>query len=261
MSFDSPLRSVYFVFEQSVRVVNNRISGELEIRVYFRRSVEYLVCVMKRIIVSPSILAADFGRLGEEVRAAEAAGAGLLHLDIMDGHFVPNISFGPRISRFAIENCTMPAEAHLMVTDPLKWAPEFAKIGCRYITFHEETGNVHENISAIKELGVGVGVAFNPDNDLSVLPEIIGEIDLVLIMSVFPGFGGQEFLESGLKNIEKADLIRREASAKCLIAVDGGIDLKTAPSAVAAGADILVMGSAFFHAESYSAVVKQIASI
>ena len=217
--------------------------------------------VMNNIIVSPSILAADLGRLGEEVRAAEAAGAGLLHLDIMDGHFVPNISFGPAISKFAIDNCGLSADAHLMVADPLKWAPEFAKIGCRYITFHDETGDTEKKISAISALGVRVGVAFNPDNDLSILPKIIDDIDLILIMSVFPGFAGQKFLEAGLRNIEKAAELRRSASAKCLIAVDGGIDTETAPAAIAAGADILVMGSAFFHAERYGEVVERIHSI
>ncbi len=215
---------------------------------------------MKELIVSPSILAADFGRLGGEVRAVQSAGAGLLHLDIMDGHFVPNISFGPKVSSFAKKNCEIPAEAHLMVTDPLKWAPGFAKIGCEFISFHDEVGRVDETIEALRALGVRPGIAYNPDNDMASLERIVEDIDIVLIMTVFPGFAGQSFLEAGFENLKRAVAIRDRSAKKPLIAVDGGINLETARRVVKAGADILVMGSALFESKDYAETIRTVKS-
>ncbi|RKZ31558.1 ribulose-phosphate 3-epimerase [bacterium] len=226
----------------------------------------------KRVLVAPSILAADFSQLRVDVCLAEHAGADMLHLDIMDGHFVDNISFGPDISKIAISGSKLPAEAHLMVREPLKWAKKFKEIGCEYITFHDEavrkspksSPNLEDAIRVAEEIrkeGAKVGISYNPDNDLSTLPGIIRYIDLVLIMTVYPGRAGQKFLEEGFLNLKKAASIRDKESPRVLLAVDGGINLDTAPKVIAAGADILVMGSAFFEADDYADIIRKIKAI
>lgn len=212
----------------------------------------------KNIRICPSVLAADFTRLGEELSETNSSGADMIHLDIMDGHFVPNISFGPDISRFIIENTDLPVDAHLMVKDPLFWAPRFAEIGVEYITFHDEIGIGEKGIDEIRKLGVKVGLAFNPDNSLKSLESLIDKLDLILIMTVFPGFFGQPFLEQGRKNIEKSAKLRDKLAPNVPIMVDGGINLETARLAISAGANILVVGAAFYKSPDKSAFIKQI---
>lgn len=217
------------------------------------------------ILIAPSVLAADFGNIEKEIRKTESSGVDMIHLDIMDGHFVPNISFGPKVSSFVTKATSLPCDAHLMVTDPLKWAPEFAKIGCEYITFHDEIcdspDKAIEIADKIREMGAKPGISYNPDNDMSSLEKIIEHIEIVLIMTVFPGFAGQEFLEEGYLNLLKADEIRNRKKPSMMIAIDGGISPDNALRVIEGGADVLVMGSAFYKAPDYAAVVKKVREI
>ncbi len=209
--------------------------------------------------IAPSILSADFMRLGDEIRAAEEAGAELIHVDVMDGHFVPNITIGPMFVEGIRKITKLPIDVHLMISDPDKYAHDFASAGADYITVHAEaTMHLHRSVQCIKEEGVNAGVSLNPATPLCSLDYILSDIELVLIMSVNPGFGGQKFIPSALEKIRKLKDTITERNLSVLIEVDGGVKIENAANIVRAGADILVMGSAFFGSGDYSAFIKKL---
>ena len=197
--------------------------------------------------IAPSILSADFAKLGEEVRAIDAAGADYVHIDVMDGHFVPNITIGPAVVEALRPHSRLPFDVHLMIAPVDSYIPKFAEAGANILTVHPEAGaHLHRTLQLIKSHGVKAGVALNPATPLEVLDHVLDELDLVLVMSVNPGFGGQSFIESALPKIE-AIRKRIDASGRTIdLEVDGGVNPKTAPRAIAAGADVLVAGSAVF---------------
>lgn len=194
--------------------------------------------------MAPSLLAADFARLGEEIERVEAAGAKVLHLDVMDGHFVPNISFGVPVIASLRERTKMFLDAHLMITEPQRYAEPFVKAGCDHITFHTEvTDDPKAVIEHIHGLGVSAGVCLNPTTPVSAIEPIIGDVDMVLVMSVWPGFGGQKFIRDVLPKVEE---LRARLGPHQRLEIDGGIDLTTVADAASAGADTLVAGTAIF---------------
>jgi ribulose-phosphate 3-epimerase len=197
--------------------------------------------------IAPSILSADFARLGEELEAVTAAGADYIHVDVMDGHFVPNLTIGPVVVKALRPYSPLPFDVHLMIAPVDPYIPEFAEAGADIITVHPESGpHLHRTVHHIKSHGKKAGVALNPATPIDVLDYLWGDIDLVLVMSVNPGFGGQQFIESQLAKIAE---IRRliDASGRHIdLEVDGGINGETAPRAAAAGADVLVAGTATF---------------
>lgn len=198
--------------------------------------------------LAPSILTADFGHLAAEIAAAEHAGADYLHLDIMDGSFVPNISFGPDIVRTIRGLTEMPLDVHLMITEPDRHVPAFAEAGADIITIHAETSvHLHRSLSLIREHGVQAGLAVNPLTPIDVFLQALPLLDLALVMSVNPGFGGQQFIDFTTGRLEVLRDWRDELNAECIIEVDGGINTVTAPLAASAGADLLVVGSAVFN--------------
>ncbi len=197
--------------------------------------------------IAPSILSADFARLGEEVAAIDAAGGDYIHIDVMDGHFVPNITLGPMIVK-ALRRCTAkPFDVHLMISPVDPYVAAYAEAGADIISFHPEAGpHVHRTIQLIRSLGKKPGLVLNPATPLALVEPVLDELDLVLVMSVNPGFGGQAFIASQLRKIE-ALRQRIDASGRAVdLEVDGGINLETARQAIAAGADVLVAGTASF---------------
>jgi ribulose-phosphate 3-epimerase len=213
-----------------------------------------------KIKVAPSILSADFSRLGEEIKAVEAAGADIIHIDVMDGHFVPNITIGPLIVDAARRSTALPLDVHLMITNPELYVADFAKAGAGYITVHAETGfHLHRLIQSIREHpGVKAAVALNPATSLSSLDYILPELDMVLIMSVNPGFGGQSFIPSAMGKIQQLRKRIDGLGLKIKIQVDGGVKPGNAAQIIEAGADILVAGSAVFGAKDYAAAIRGI---
>jgi ribulose-phosphate 3-epimerase len=197
--------------------------------------------------VAPSILSADFARLGEEVAAIEAAGADWVHVDVMDGHFVPNITIGPAVVKALRPHSTLPFDVHLMISPVDGFLDAFADAGADIITVHPEAGaHVHRTVQRIKALGKLAGISLNPATPAKMLDYLIDDIDLVLVMSVNPGFGGQSFITSQLRKIEAVRKMIDKTGRDIRLEVDGGIDMATAPLAIAAGADVLVAGTATF---------------
>lgn len=197
--------------------------------------------------IAPSLLSADFLNLAAEVRKAEEGGADWLHVDVMDGHFVPNLTIGPLVVEALSSATGLPLDVHLMIERPEDYINAFAKAGAAYLTVHVEAcRHLHRVVHQIKEQGIKVGVSINPHTSVCQVEAILGEVDLVLVMSVNPGFGGQSFIPSVLPKIAELKRRAKEKGYNYLIEVDGGINVKTAPTAVQAGADILVAGSAVF---------------
>ena len=201
----------------------------------------------RKIRIAPSILSADFARLGDELKAMTAAGADYLHIDVMDGHFVPNITIGPAVVKALRPHSSLPFDVHLMISPVDPYIPAFAEAGSDIITVHPEAGpHLHRTIQLIKSLGKKAGVSLNPATPVEAVDQVLGDIDLVLVMSVNPGFGGQAFITSQLDKI-RALRKRIEACGRAIeLEVDGGINADTARQAVAAGADVLVAGTASF---------------
>lgn len=197
--------------------------------------------------IAPSILSADFAKLGEEVRAMEEAGVDMIHVDVMDGHFVPNVTIGPGVVKALRPHTTLPMDVHLMI-GPVDWAvPDFAAAGADIITFHPEAGpHPHRTVQLIKQHGCKAGLALSPGSSVSLVEEMLGDVDLILVMTVNPGFGGQKFIES---QIDKIAMVRSliDATGRDIdLEIDGGVTEETAPRVVAAGADLLVAGTASF---------------
>ena len=198
-------------------------------------------------IIAPSILASDFARLGEEARAVEAAGADWLHVDVMDGHFVPNITIGPDVVKALRPHVKIPFDVHLMIAPADPYLEAFRAAGADIISVHPEAGpHLSRTLQRIRELGAKAGVVFNPSTPPEIVTHILDQIDLILVMSVNPGFGGQSFMSSQLKKIERLRRMIDETGRDILLEVDGGVTAETAPMCVAAGATALVAGTAVF---------------
>jgi len=209
-------------------------------------------------LIAPSILSADFGRLAEAVHHVEAAGADWIHVDVMDGHFVPNLTVGPPMVEALRKVTKLPLDVHLMMTNPDSFIQEFAEAGANYLTVHVEAcPHLHRTVQSIKECHVKAGVALNPATSVTTLEEILPEADLILIMSVNPGFGGQTFIETSLPKIARVRHLIDQAKSRALLEVDGGVNLENANSVVKAGADVLVSGSAIFNSEDYAQTIHQ----
>ena len=208
--------------------------------------------------IAPSILSADFSRLKDEIQAVEAAGADWIHVDVMDGHFVPNITIGPVVVEWVRKVTSIPVDVHLMITDPDKYAPEFIKAGADWISIHPDTcANPNATLKKIHELGAKTSVAVNPDVALSQIESCFADIDMVLMMTVFPGFGGQAFIPDVLAKITAARNLIAERKLPILIEVDGGIKTDNVARVVQAGGEVIVSGSGIFKTPNYSDTIRQ----
>ena len=202
---------------------------------------------MKKIQVSPSILSADFSKLGDDIKRLEENGADMIHVDVMDGHFVPNLTIGPPVIKSLRKYTKLPFDVHLMIDPVHKYIKDYSDAGADIITFHPEaTENITKTIDLIKSLNKKVGLSLNPDTEIAAAKDHLDKIDLVLIMSVYPGFGGQKFISDVVKKIKDLDQIREERNLNFKIEIDGGINFETSKIAVEAGVDILVSGTTVF---------------
>ena len=202
---------------------------------------------MKKILISPSILAGDFSQLGKDIQKLEDAGADMIHVDVMDGHFVPNITIGPPVIKSLRKYTDLPFDVHLMISPVHKYIEDFSKAGSDIITIHPEaTENVKDSIDLIKSLGKKVGLSLNPDTPIDKIEKYLDQIDLVLVMTVYPGFGGQKFISKVLNKIKNLKNIKDENKFRFDIEVDGGINFENNKLAIEAGANILVSGTTIF---------------
>ncbi len=208
-------------------------------------------------VVAPSILSADFARLGAEIKEVEAGGAALIHIDVMDGHFVPNITIGPAVTAAVRGVTQLPLDCHLMIEEPSRYAPAFVEAGAEMVSVHlEAERHLQRTLSAIRELGAKAGVVLNPATPLSALREILPEADYVLLMSVNPGFGGQSFIPAALDKLRAARRLIDSSGRDIRLEIDGGVKVDNIAAAAAAGADTFVAGSAIFGSEDYAATIR-----
>ncbi|MBA2874036.1 ribulose-phosphate 3-epimerase [Thermaerobacillus caldiproteolyticus] len=209
--------------------------------------------------IAPSILSANFARLGEEIRDVEQGGADYIHVDVMDGHFVPNITIGPLIVEAIRPITQLPLDVHLMIEQPDRYIPTFAKAGADYLSVHVEAcPHLHRTIHLIKECGVKAGVVLNPHTPVAMIEHIIDDVDLVLLMTVNPGFGGQKFIPSVLPKIKRVAELAQERGLDIEIEVDGGVNVETARLCIEAGANVLVAGSAIYNERDRAAAIRAI---
>jgi len=214
--------------------------------------------MMNTMMIAPSILSADFSRLGDEVRAVEAAGAEVIHVDVMDGHFVPNITIGPLVVKAVRQVTDLPVDVHLMITEPDRYLKDFADAGADWITVHVEACvHLHRTLNYIRDLGKKAGAVLNPATSLSTLDYVLEELDLVMLMSVNPGFGGQSFIESTLEKTRRLRAMLDKVNPGAGIEIDGGISPKTIGRVAEAGANIFVAGSAIYGQDDYGAVIRE----
>ncbi|WP_010269770.1 ribulose-phosphate 3-epimerase [Paenibacillus senegalensis] len=214
---------------------------------------------MSELLIAPSILSADFAKLGTEIQEVETGGADWIHVDVMDGHFVPNLTLGPLIVEAIRPHTRLPLDVHLMIEKPERYITDFARAGADYITVHAEAcPHLHRTLGQIRETGAKAGVALNPSTPLSTIRYVLQEADLILIMTVNPGFGGQKFISAMLQKLQELRRMMAEAGIDARVEVDGGITAETAPLVAEAGANVLVAGSAVFGQDDRAAAISAI---